>query len=62
MLKGLEGKTAGLRPRRVGDGRTNVTYLQDQWTTMREEASSNIERCGDAQLQRELDALEFEMG
>ena len=25
---------------------------------MREEASSNIERCGDAQLQRELDALE----
>ena len=58
MLTRLEGEPTTFKRRRVEERSINVEYWQDQWTTMREEAQRNVERCGDDELQRELDALE----
>ncbi|MDB5407741.1 MAG: hypothetical protein JWL84_2653 [Rhodospirillales bacterium] len=59
MLADLTGKSGRPRSRRVREESSDPGYLESKWADRHQSIQEDIRRCGDEQLQQDLDALQI---
>jgi DNA-binding winged helix-turn-helix (wHTH) protein len=57
MLGGLRGERTHFGPRREGNEPISFEFWEPKWTRARQFAQTDTERCGDVELQQQLDTL-----
>jgi hypothetical protein len=62
ILSGLQGKRTMFGPRRSLDQPISLEYWKAAWHQHRDSVQKLVQRCGDADLERELDAIDAEWG